>query len=67
MFPVIIASLSQEFISRQEPHVSICPIRQCARSKNYTSCGSCSEMERCEKLGMIVRNNAEALRNLQEI
>ena len=46
---------------------SLCPIRQCARSKNYTSCGSCSEMERCEKLGMIVRNNAEALRNLQEI
>ena len=43
---------------------SMCPIRQCARGKQYETCADCDEMERCPKLNMIHRNNAEARRNL---
>ena len=32
---------------------SLCPIRQCAMGKQMETCGSCREMERCEKLGAI--------------
>ncbi len=45
---------------------SLCPIRQCAMNRGVETCGSCSEMDGCEKLGMIVKNNKEALRNLKE-
>ena len=45
---------------------SLCPIRQCAMSRGIETCGSCSEMDGCEKLGMIVKNNQYALRNLKE-
>lgn len=44
---------------------SLCPIRQCALSKNFESCGSCSEMDICEKVGMVIGNNMEARRNLE--
>lgn len=44
---------------------SLCPIRQCARNKNYATCGSCGELETCEKIGMIIKNNREARRNLK--
>jgi hypothetical protein len=43
---------------------SICPIRQCALGKGVSTCGACEEMEKCEKLGMILGNNPEARRNL---
>ncbi len=36
---------------------SLCPIRQCALSKDIETCGDCSEMITCEKLGMITGNN----------
>ena len=45
---------------------SFCPIRQCALHRNMETCGSCSEMETCKKLGMIVKNNQDVLRNLKE-
>ena len=45
---------------------SLCPIRQCALEKNLETCGSCGEMDNCEKLGMIVKNNPDVLRNLKE-
>ena len=32
---------------------SLCPIRQCGIAKGFETCGDCSEMERCEKIGMI--------------
>ena len=41
---------------------SLCPIRQCAMGKQMKTCGSCPEMEFCEKLAMITGNNADALR-----
>ena len=43
---------------------SICPIRQCALGKGVATCGACEEMEKCEKLGMILGNNPDARRNL---
>ncbi|MBQ9255721.1 MAG: DUF3795 domain-containing protein [Acidaminococcaceae bacterium] len=45
---------------------SLCPIRQCAINKKVKTCGDCSEMETCEKVGMIIRSNAKALCNLKE-
>lgn len=44
---------------------SLCPIRQCAMGKGYSSCGDCAELESCETVGMIIKNNVEALENLK--
>ena len=44
---------------------ALCPIRQCAKSRNYETCGSCSEMESCEKVAVIIGNNEEARSNLK--
>ena len=44
---------------------SLCEIRQCALAKHMETCGSCGEMDRCEKLAMIIGNNAEARGNLK--
>ena len=44
---------------------SLCPIRHCALSKGDKTCGDCSEMNSCEKVGAIIRNSAEALKNLK--
>ena len=44
---------------------SLCPIRQCAMGKQMETCGSCREMERCEKLGAITAHNADALKRLK--
>ena len=44
---------------------SLCPIRQCGLGKGYETCGDCSELETCEKVGMIIGNSKEALRNLK--
>ena len=44
---------------------SLCPIRQCAMAKQMETCGACGDMDSCEKLGMILGNNPEALKNLK--
>ena len=44
---------------------SLCEIRKCALAKHMETCGSCGEMDRCEKLAMIIGNNAEARGNLK--
>ena len=44
---------------------SLCPIRQCALSKGCETCGSCNELETCEKVGMIIGSNPDALGNLK--
>ena len=44
---------------------SLCPIRQCALAKGYETCGDCSEMLTCEKVGMIIGSNEDALANLK--
>lgn len=43
---------------------SLCPIRQCALDRKMETCGNCAEKEKCEKLGAIIGNNADAARNL---
>ena len=45
---------------------SLCPIRQCAMSKQMKTCGNCPEMNSCEKLAMITGNNADAFHRLKE-
>ena len=42
----------------------LCPIRQCALSKKYETCGNCNEMKTCKKVAMVIGNNKEALKNL---
>ncbi len=44
---------------------SMCPIRKCARNKNYATCGECSEIDTCEKLSFVISDMPEALRNLK--
>ena len=44
----------------------LCGIRQCALRRGMETCGSCGDMENCEKLAMIVSNNEKALQNLRE-
>ncbi len=45
---------------------SLCPIRQCAMGKQMETCGSCPEMNSCEKLAMITENSADALHRLKQ-
>lgn len=44
---------------------SMCQIRKCGMSKKYETCGSCKEMQNCEKLAMIIKNNPTAKSNLK--
>ena len=44
---------------------SLCPIRQCAMSRQLETCGGCTEMKQCEKVGAITGNNPDALRRLE--
>ncbi len=46
---------------------SLCPIRQCASSRNVETCGGCAEMETCRKLKQVVENSDEALNNLKAL
>lgn len=43
----------------------LCGIRICAAGKRYETCGDCPELDRCDTVGMIVRNNPDALKNLK--
>ena len=45
---------------------ALCPIRRCAGARKHATCGSCAEMEHCGKLGMIAKNNPQALENLKK-
>ena len=45
---------------------SLCPIRKCVMEKNYETCGKCSELDKCEKIKMIIDNNEEALKRLKK-
>ncbi len=44
---------------------SLCPVRQCALARGIETCGSCEEMDICEKLGAITGNNPQAMSNLR--
>jgi hypothetical protein len=45
----------------------LCKIRQCAISNKYETCGECPEMKSCKKVAMVIGNNAESLKNLENI
>lgn len=45
---------------------SLCPIRQCAIGKGYSTCGDCKEMDGCPTVGMVHATNAEAKGRLIE-
>lgn len=44
---------------------SLCPIRRCARGKNLDTCGDCAELETCEDVGAVIRNNKDARERLK--
>lgn len=44
---------------------SLCPVRQCAMRRGVETCGSCPEMESCDKVGAIIGNNDKARENLK--
>ena len=44
---------------------TLCAIRQCAMKKSVSTCGDCTQMEQCEKVAVVIGNNAEALENLK--
>ena len=44
---------------------SLCPIRQCALERKEESCGTCADVRTCEKVGMIIGSNEDALANLK--
>ena len=44
---------------------SLCPIRKCAVSHGFSTCGDCAELENCPTVGMVVSNNEQALKNLK--
>lgn len=46
---------------------SLCPIRKCAVGKNYLTCGDCENLENCDKVNVVIGNNAEALHNLKTV
>ncbi len=43
----------------------LCEIRKCSLSKQFETCGNCNELNKCEKIKMIIDNNNEALNNLK--
>ncbi len=44
---------------------SLCGIRKCALDKGVSTCGDCSELETCKKVGTILEHNLVALENLK--
>ncbi len=46
---------------------SLCPIRQCVKEKQMETCGSCTKMGSCEKVGAIIANNNDARERLENI
>lgn len=46
---------------------ALCPIRRCASDRGVKTCGECAEFDTCENVGMIIKNNPDALKNLQTV
>lgn len=44
---------------------SLCGVRQCALKKGVTTCGDCSDMEKCRTIGAIIANNPDVIENLK--
>lgn len=46
---------------------SLCEIRKCAMNKGLATCGGCAELDKCNIVGAVLENSAEARRNLDLI
>ena len=44
---------------------AMCPIKKCAEEKAFETCEDCSELEKCEKVNMIIGNNEDARNRLK--
>ena len=44
---------------------AMCPIKKCAEEKAFKTCGDCSDLEKCEKVNMIIGNNEDAHNRLK--
>ena len=44
---------------------SLCPVRQCALSKQYETCGDCAALDSCEKVAPFLAYNPEIRKNLK--
>ena len=45
---------------------NLCQIKKCAQSKQMETCGSCAQIKNCPTLEIIVKNNPDALKNLEK-
>lgn len=45
---------------------SLCPIRQCAISKSYSTCADCESMDGCSTVAMVHSTNSEAKERLKK-
>ena len=43
-----------------------CEIRKCVKSKGFETCGECTELGNCQKIGSMIENNPQVLKNLKE-
>jgi hypothetical protein len=48
-------------------HCENCQIRKCAHEKGFSTCGECSELEKCETVDFVLKNVPNALANLKSI
>ena len=61
--PILFPAVGKPFENTIRVDSKTYPMKQhgFARDSEYETCGDCSEMNTCEKLGMITGNNKEAL------
>lgn len=45
---------------------NLCDIRRCALKKRVTTCGGCTDLEKCDAVGMVISNNPDILKNLRK-
>ena len=48
-------------------HCDMCEIRNCVKSKGYSTCGDCDEMETCTIVSGVHKYAPEAILNLKEL
>lgn len=44
----------------------MCQIRKCAIESGFETCGECPKLAQCETVGIIIKNNPDALNNLKK-
>jgi hypothetical protein len=49
------------------PGCRVCPMRGCARERNFSSCAECGRFETCEPLNGFFTQAADAKRRLMEV